>query len=379
MSEEVLCDYFLNEFAQMSKSIIESIERETELQRQLRRTKEAYTALTNRLLVANKVISQDEQTIQKLIIQYEEAKIREQVALNKVEEASQIISDLTSEINLLKSQIKSMQEKTGSGLGQSSNNMVETSLIEKQHQINEQADEEVDHLLSLPLKTFPSSNIPNNSTSVSYSSTCSPLLLQQATPFDRWKMDQFIYTTDTPGGSINHNSDVVDVLIQAANSNLLDETILKSTQTTLGKIKLKNLNKMIANKNKEKEGNGSENLFHYYSSSSYSPSLGGGANDFTNITDADDFQNHVSKQRMVHNSHPSTASGILQTQKNYKNFFVSSNSVLTQKWGSGTSKSLDLASSSSSPLILPHTEPRPSSSNKLKSLHLPSNTKKLSI
>ena len=58
-----------------------------------------------------------------------------------------------------------------------------------------------------------------------------------ATPFERWKMQQFLYSPDTPAASENHDKQVVDMLTMAATSAYNEKrSVTRPTKTIIAKM-----------------------------------------------------------------------------------------------------------------------------------------------
>lgn len=183
------------------RAIYESLEREGELQRQLRRTKETLVSVALRLQVAIKVSQEDELTISSLVAVAEEAKAKEILATKRAEEAMEMINALTLEVNRLKRRVRAVESEK--------QQLNPTGLLssEQQQQMNEYADDEVEEMFEHELRT----SVPRD---------ISEKVLKAATPFDRWKMNQFLFAPDTPAASLTHDRDAVDMLVQATQEDL---------------------------------------------------------------------------------------------------------------------------------------------------------------
>lgn len=183
---------------------------------QLRRTKESMISVALQLQVSIKLSREDEHTISSLLTQTEEAKAKELIAKSKAEEATSIVNQLNLEINALKRRLHSIEADRG--------NTDNTGIlsIQQQLQLSEEAEAEVESMLNSELHV----PVPRSVTDKQ---------LQNATPFDRWKMNQFLYASDTPAASEHHDNHVVDMLIEAATLQLNDAR--KLTATTIGKLR----------------------------------------------------------------------------------------------------------------------------------------------
>jgi hypothetical protein len=164
-----------------------------------------------RLQVAIKVSQEDDITMNSLISQAESAKAREIAANRKVEEATEIINSLSIEVNSLKRKLKAFEEKApGQG----------NSVMQNFQYINDVADTEVDQLLTSEVRNA----IPNY---------IDPLVAKAATPFDRWKMNEFLYAPNTPAGSRSHDKHAVHMLLQAATAEMAAARIDRPTKTSI--------------------------------------------------------------------------------------------------------------------------------------------------
>lgn len=201
------------EFLRLMRALYESVERESELQRQLRRTKETLVSVALRLQVAIKVAQEDETTMTSLIAQTEAARAKEIIATKKVEEATETINALSIEVNSLKRKLKALEQDRGQ------NNSSNTSNQQFQ-KINELADEEVEAMLERELRM----EIPN---------FIDPVVANAATPFDRWKMSHFLYAPDTPAGSKAHDTHAVRMLLKATTAEVSPDKISRPTQASI--------------------------------------------------------------------------------------------------------------------------------------------------
>lgn len=200
------------------RAVYDSLDREGEMQRQLRRTKEALVATALKLQVAMKVAQEDQMTINSLQAMAEEAKAKEIEATKRSEEALEIINALNLEVNRMKRKIRNYeserQAQNPTGI-----------LTAQQHQLmNEQADDEVEDLL-------------NEDAPIAAPKDISGHILAQATPFDRWKMSEFLFTPDTPAASAAHDKHVVDMLVDATNHEIVGDFVTRPTKGSIAKLK----------------------------------------------------------------------------------------------------------------------------------------------
>ncbi len=196
------------------RALYESIERESELQRQLRRTKETLVSTALRLQVAIKVAQEDELTMSSLLAQAEAAKAKEIMATRKVEEAADTINSLSIEVNSLKRRLRALESEKNAGNGRSSSQHFDN--------INAIADEEVEELFQQDVK----SQIPNY---------IDPAVANAATPFDRWKMNSFLYAPDTPAGSKAHDTHAVQMLLLSSTAEISPDRITRPTLTSVAR------------------------------------------------------------------------------------------------------------------------------------------------
>ena len=163
-----------------------------------------------------KLSQEDELTMTKLLAQAEDSKARELVAKSKAEEATSIVNQLNMELVVLKRRLHALETERAKE---------EPNIFSVQHQIamTEEADQEVEAMFQKEVQA----QVPRN---------ISERVLHDATPFERWKMNQFLYSSDTPAASKDHDSHVVDLLIDAATANLQD-SLRKPTASYVGKMK----------------------------------------------------------------------------------------------------------------------------------------------
>lgn len=173
-----------------------------------------------RLQVAIKLAKEDEQTLSALLIQAEESKSREMAATKRADEAVTLIRALTLEVNTLKRKLKAFEtENFDKNAGSA------VMSLQQQQAMNELADVEVDGMLGDldKIQTAPRD--------------ISTVALASATPFDKWKMSNFLFSPDTPAASAAHDKHVVDLLMESATQQLIGELRTKRTKASIGKLK----------------------------------------------------------------------------------------------------------------------------------------------
>jgi len=215
-------DPIQEEFLRLLRAALDSLERENELQRQLRRAKESLVSTALKLQVAIKIAQDDELTISSLQQQLEHAKTKEIIATKQAEEALETINVLKIEVNSLRRRFQEPEKLTTNAAAQNLANM-------KEHEaINAHADKEVENMLNTVFATEVPRDIHSN-------------VLSKATPFEQWKMNEFLFTPNTPAASFAHDQHVVNMLIDAANKSFHDEAngkiITRPTKTTIAKMK----------------------------------------------------------------------------------------------------------------------------------------------
>lgn len=208
------------EFMRLMRAIYESLERESELQRQLRRTKETLVSVALRLQVALKAASEDELTISTLLSQAEDARTKELIAQKRSEEATSVINQLNMEVNSLKRKLFNLEiERTASlGLNSSGSAPAKAGILSvaQQQALNEEADREVEQFF-YGQPAAATLEVPHSILMKDVSEKA----INMATPFDRWKMSQLLFVPDTPAASAEHDKHVVDMLIEHTSSKSL--------------------------------------------------------------------------------------------------------------------------------------------------------------
>eukprot|EP01032_Pedospumella_encystans_P017696 gene17696-20157_t len=207
---------FREEFQRLMRALYDSLEREGELQRQLRRTKETLISVALRLQVAIKVSAEDELTIASLQQQAAESRTKEILANRNAQEAAEMVGSLNFEINQLRRKLKiSEAEKPGATVN-SANEIYQMSYAA--------ADAEVDQMLSENTSSFPATKFVDRQQEMS------------ATPFEKWKMNHFLFSPDTPAASEEHDKAVVQMLLEASAAQFHDD-FRKPTKSGIAKMK----------------------------------------------------------------------------------------------------------------------------------------------
>lgn len=199
---------FNEELHRLIRAINDSLERESELQRELRRTKESLVSVALRLQVAIKVAQEDEYTIASLQQEVADARKEAIVSNKQATLAAEMTAQLNLEISALKRKLKSLEaEKIAAGPNP-----------------NVLSDAEVNSMMSNDLINI--SLLPNIGGDPN-----------KATAFEKWKIQQFLYSPDTPAASESHDKHVVDMLTMAATSaNHKKRDITRPTQTLIAKM-----------------------------------------------------------------------------------------------------------------------------------------------
>jgi hypothetical protein len=195
----------------------------------LRRSKEALISVALRLQVAIKVAQEDELTMSSLLSQAEAAKAKEIIATKKVDEATETINALSIEVNSLKRKLRiyeSAEKSGGGGVDGKGDKSIAGSLVQQHNTFNTLADSEIDYLFDFTADFR--SQIPNY---------IDPTIAKSATPFDRWKMNEFLYAPNTPAGSKAHDSHVLQMLLQSSMGAVSPEKITRPTKASIARSK----------------------------------------------------------------------------------------------------------------------------------------------
>jgi len=165
-----------------------------------------------KLQVAIKVSQDDSVLISSLKTQAHESKTKEIAAERMALEAAEMITSLTYEINALKRKFKITDDK--SNQSQANRNIYKV------------ADTEVDEMMTSPSRSK-SSRVTRRVECVA--------VPESATPFDAWKMSQYIFSPDTPAASLNHDKSVVEMLLATTTSELHVNDIDRPTINSISK------------------------------------------------------------------------------------------------------------------------------------------------
>lgn len=206
---------FRDEHNRLLRALFESIEKESTLIREIRQMKESLVAVALRLQVSYQINEMDEKTINELRKEVSDARMSALSANKQFSEAADVILSLKREISSLKRQMKDVRNtdlpnpnappqlampgqthSTGSPTPKAIN-------LGGQSSFGQQADADVDKMMAMPLykPTLGAGGKPLNS----------PIKSSQ-TPFQEWKMQQYVYAPDTMQGSRNHDPLVVQLL-----------------------------------------------------------------------------------------------------------------------------------------------------------------------
>lgn len=187
---------FQEEHQRMMRALHTSIERETDLQRQLRRMKEQLVSVALRLQVAVKVAQNDERTTVELRRDCSEAKINAAIANKRADEAAEIIQALKIEISCLKRKVRELQT----------------------------SDEELPDVSNAALHAIASAEVDkmsfNQANKVKFASNTGGHP-ERSTAFQQWKMQHFLWTPDTAAASQEHEKHTVDMMADAITAETL--------------------------------------------------------------------------------------------------------------------------------------------------------------
>lgn len=153
-------------------------------------------AVALRLQVAVKVAQHDERTTVELRRDCSEAKINAAIANKRADEAAEIIQALKIEISSLKRKLRELQT----------------------------ADDELPDVNGASLHALASVEVDklafNSQNKVKFAPNTGGHP-ENATPFQQWKMQHFVWTPDTPAASALHDKQAVDMLADAVTSDTL--------------------------------------------------------------------------------------------------------------------------------------------------------------
>lgn len=176
-----------------------------------------------RLQVAIKMSEEDNLTLTSLRRQAEESRISELVAKKQATEADAIIQTLRIEISSLKRRLKEKGEQPVVAQNSSSQSSATNPSFDSVN-VFEQADDEVDSMFA-------------NANKISFHPDVGGQP-QLASGFQQWKIQKFLYSPDTPAGSLNHDKHTVDLLSEAATRESLHAlTLQKETKSSVVKTR----------------------------------------------------------------------------------------------------------------------------------------------
>jgi len=181
----------LEEHGRLLRALQDSLERESELQRGLRRLKEGLTVSALKMQVAVKMVNDDDATIQSLRKDAEDARKQAIIATKDLEEATNTIQDLRLELGALKRKLAEVQDVEG---------RKDIAFVPPPTQ--EETDREVDVMMRLQ--------------DLKMAESLGGRIAATATPFQEWKMNRLLYSEDTPAGSKHADSDAVELLSEYA-------------------------------------------------------------------------------------------------------------------------------------------------------------------
>jgi hypothetical protein len=224
--QEHLEKVFKDDHQRLMRSLFNSLTRESELYRQLRRFHEQLVNSALRLQVAIKVSDDDTITLSQLRKEAHESKKESLVSKNAEETATGIVRDLRIEISCLKRKLKEAQQQ-----GFVSNNTEEIITSGGPTQTESRnfsaiADDEVDKLMvkSLQLNALnPKVGAP--------------------TPFQSWKTQQYLWAPDShdPVQQVIDNKAAVDRLAKSATGiSIAEMSSIKNPIKKTGKFTNKN-------------------------------------------------------------------------------------------------------------------------------------------
>lgn len=202
------------EHNRLLRALHESIERESDLLRQLRRMKEAVVSAGIKLQASIKVIHEDQDTIKSLRKDALDAKKKAFSEIKRADGAAELVHALRLEVSALKRQLKSIKDESAAAdegllLGSFSSNPTK------------RADIEVEQMFQRSLSSRQRS--PPRTPSSIISTTTSAFQPSQAfTPFQEWKMQKYLWTPDTPAASEFHDSVAVEALAAMSLQDAVD-------------------------------------------------------------------------------------------------------------------------------------------------------------
>lgn len=186
--------------------------------------KENLVSVALRLQVAVKVAQNDEKTTVQLRRDCTEARKSAAIANKRADEATGIIQDLKIEISSLKRRIKELETQSNDPYA-----TIPDPKSSASSTANAVADAEID---SMMFKLQHTVTFPKGTGGKP----------EKATPFQQWKMQQFVWTPDTPAASEYHDKHTVDMLADSVTEETLSK--LKElpryqhpSQSSVGKLR----------------------------------------------------------------------------------------------------------------------------------------------
>lgn len=158
----------------------------------MRRLKETLVSTSLKLQLAGKLAEADATTIQSLRKELFESRKAASVSQKREEAASEIIQALRYEIAHLKRQVRDAKAESANSANIGHSNL------------QQEADQFVDQLMRRKDITYS----PERLTSTSGGSS--------PTPFQQWKIENFLWAPDTPSASAYHDAEAVEQLMLAA-------------------------------------------------------------------------------------------------------------------------------------------------------------------
>ena len=152
-----------------------------------------------KMQVAVKLVNDDEATIQTLRKDAEEARKTAIIATKDLEEATALVQDLRLELGALKRKLGEVQDMEG---------RKEIAFVPPPSQIT--TDNEVNAMMKLE--------------KLKMAESFGGRVAAEATPFQEWKMNRFLYSSDTPAASKGSDRDAVELLTEYAYLEAITDT-----------------------------------------------------------------------------------------------------------------------------------------------------------
>eukprot|EP01041_Mallomonas_annulata_P009702 gene9702-20164_t len=206
-----------DEHHRLLRALHDSISRESELLRHLRRMKESVVAAGLKLQVAVKVVHDDEITMRTLRKEALESKKECIVAQKRADTAVELVQALRLEVSSLKRQLRTIKEQAGVP--------AESEMAASNNSPLRRADAEVDAMMSrcndgpwerTNMSRGASSQSQGRLMSSQGSRSQTPLKKSIYTPFQEWKIQRYLWTPDTPAASEFQDSEAVESLVAVA-------------------------------------------------------------------------------------------------------------------------------------------------------------------